>query len=275
MTDRYAVIGNPIAQSKSPTIHLGFAQLAGHALRYERIEGPLGQFKATADAFRAAGGLGLNVTVPFKLDALAYATDASVAAQQCGAANALKFDGDRVWAENFDGVGLTRDVVHNMQRPIKNKRVLILGAGGATRGMLLPFLNEQPDILVVANRDVDKARALARLASPYGKIEGCGYGDLGNEAFDLVFNATSASLFGESLPIASSVFRSDALAYDLAYGKGLTPFLKQAQAAGVRNIADGVGMLVEQAAEAFVWWRGVRPPTADMIQQMSVPLVES
>lgn len=273
MTDRYAVIGNPIAQSKSPTIHLGFAQLAGHDLSYEKIEGPLGAFQPTVDAFRATGGLGLNVTVPFKLEALAYATDPSVAATQCGAANALKFDGDRVWAENFDGVGLTRDVVHNLQRPIKNKRVLILGAGGATRGMLLPFLKEQPAALVVANRDIDKAHALAQLASAYGKIEGCGYSELDGESFDLVFNATSASLFGESPPIASSVFGAGALAYDLAYGKGLTPFLKQAQGAGVRDIADGVGMLVEQAAEAFVWWRGIRPPTTAMIQQLSVPLV--
>ncbi len=273
MTDRYAVIGNPIAQSKSPTIHLGFAEVSGQDLSYEKIEGPIGGFQATVDAFRASGGLGLNVTVPFKLDALAYATDASVAAKQCGAANALKFDGERVWAENFDGVGLTRDIVHNLECPIKGKRVLILGAGGATRGMLLPFLNEEPATLVIANRDVSKAHAIAQLASVQSHVHGCSYDELGDESFDLIFNATSASLFGDALPISGQVFRSSSLAYDLAYGKGLTPFLKQAQDAGVERIADGVGMLVEQAAEAFAWWRGIRPQTASMIRHLTVPLV--
>ncbi len=273
MTDRYAVIGNPIAQSKSPTIHRGFAEHAGQDLTYEKIEGPIGGFAAAVDAFRAAGGLGLNVTVPFKLDALAYATDASDAAKQCGAANALKFDGERVWAENFDGVGLTRDIVHNLQCPIQGKRVLILGAGGAARGMLLPFLAERPAALVVANRDASKAHALAELTRPHGEVWSCGYDDLAGESFDLIFNATSASLFGTSLPISSTVFRPNALAYDLAYGKGLTPFLQQAKAAGVDRIADGVGMLVEQAAEAFSWWRGIRPHTTSMIRQLSVPLV--
>lgn len=272
MTDRYAVIGNPIAHSKSPHIHTAFAQAAGHTIRYDKIEGELGGFASAVDAFRAQGGLGLNVTVPFKLDALAYATHASEAARLCGAANALKFDGDTVWAQNFDGVGLTRDVVHNLNRPIRGQRVLILGAGGATRGMLLPFLAERPATLVIANRSVDKAQELATLVASHGDVHACGYGDLTGEAFDLVFNATSASLTGGDLPIVSGVFSPQGMAYDLVYGKGLTPFLAQAQRAGVSAFADGVGMLVEQAAEAFEWWRGVRPDTAPVIEALTVPL---
>lgn len=273
MTDRYAVIGNPIVHSKSPQIHSAFAAAAGHDISYDKIEGPIGGFAGAVDAFRTQGGLGLNVTVPFKLDALAYATEASEAARLCGAANALKFEGKRVLAQNFDGVGLTRDVIHNLARAIQGQRVLILGAGGATRGMLLPFLAEQPATLVVVNRSVDKALALADMMSEHGLVRACGYADLGDESFDLVFNATSASLFGQSLPMPASVFAAGALAYDLTYGKGLTPFLLHAQAAGVTDVADGVGMLVEQAAEAFEWWRGVRPDTGPVIQNLTIPLV--
>ena len=273
MTDRYAVIGNPITHSKSPQIHMAFAAASAQDLRYDKLEGEIGAFAQTVDGFRAAGGLGLNVTVPFKLDALAYADAASEAAQLCGAANALKFEGDRVLAQNFDGVGLCRDVQHNLGHAIRGKRVLILGAGGATRGMLLPFLAEQPAALVIANRSEDKAHALATLAADHGPVQACAYDALGGEAFDLVFNATSASLFAQALPIAPSIYAADALAYDLVYGKGLTPFLRQAQTAGVRHLADGVGMLVEQAAEAFAWWRGVRPETAPVIRDLTVPLV--
>lgn len=273
MTDRYAVIGNPIAHSKSPQIHMAFAANAGHDIRYDKLESTVDHFNATVDDFRAQGGLGLNVTVPFKLDALAYADDASEAARLCGAANALKFEGERVLAQNFDGVGLCRDVVHNLGHAIRAQRVLILGAGGATRGMLLPFLAEQPAALVIANRSLDKAEALAQLAGDHRHVQACGYEDLGNESFDLVFNATSASLFGEALPTPHSIYAPDALAYDLVYGKGLTPFLREAQAAGVRHIADGVGMLVEQAAEAFAWWRGVRPDTVGVIRDLTVPLI--
>jgi shikimate dehydrogenase len=273
MTDAYAVIGKPIAHSKSPQIHTAFAQSAGQNLHYGRLEADIGGFATAVDAFRAEGGLGLNVTVPFKLDALAYATEPSEAARLCGAANALKFDGERVLAENFDGVGLTRDVVHNLGHDLGGRRILILGAGGATRGLLLPFLAQGPQCLVVANRSVDKARELATSVAAHGEVTACGYEDLGGERFDLVFNATSASLFGEALPIAPDVFAPDALAYELVYGKGMTPFLHQAQAAGVRHLVDGVGMLVEQAAEAFLWWRGVRPDTAPVIQALTVPLV--
>jgi shikimate dehydrogenase len=277
MTDRYAVIGNPIAQSKSPLIHTAYAQVTGHDIEYTKLLAPLGGFAAAVDAFRAAGGRGMNVTAPFKLDAFAYATDLAPSAQMAGAVNALKFEGDKVHAENFDGVGLVRDVVHNLGCPLQGRRVLILGAGGATRGALLPILAQRPAELWVVNRTVAKAQALAQLAGQHQTgavpVRGIGYADLGTAAFDAVFNATSASLTAELPPLPTSAFAPGCLAYELAYGKGLTPFLRLAQQAGVSQLADGVGMLAEQAAEAFEWWRGVRPDTAAVIQQLTVPLV--
>jgi shikimate dehydrogenase len=275
MTDRYAVIGNPIVQSKSPLIHSAFAQVTGQDIDYGKLLGPLGEFAATVDAFRASGGRGMNVTAPFKLDAFAYATDLATSAQMAGAVNAMKFEGDKVYAENFDGVGLVRDVVHNLGCPLQGRRVLILGAGGATRGALLPLLAEQPAELVIVNRTVTKAHELAVLAQQHqtGQVQGLGYADLQGQAFDVVLNATSSSLTAELPPLPVSVFAPGCLAYDLTYGKGLTPFLKLAQQAGVTQVADGVGMLAEQAAEAFAWWRGVRPDTSSVIAQLTVPLV--
>ena len=277
MTDRYAVIGNPIEQSKSPLIHTAFAQVTGQDMDYTKLLAPLGGFAAVVDAFRASGGRGMNVTAPFKLDAFAYATDLAPSAQMAGAVNALKFDGDKVYAENFDGVGLVRDVVHNLGCPLHGRRVLILGAGGATRGALLPILAQDPAEVVIVNRTVAKAQALAELARQHQTgsvpVRGMGYDDLGDQAFDVVLNATSASLTAELPPLPPSAFAPACLAYELAYGKGLTPFLKLAQQAGVTRLADGVGMLAEQAAEAFEWWRGVRPDTAAVIAQLTVPLV--
>ncbi len=277
MTDRYAVIGNPIEQSKSPLIHMAFAQVSGQDMDYGKLLAPLGGFAASVDAFRAAGGKGMNVTAPFKLDAFAYATDLAPSAQMAGAVNAMKFEGERVYAENFDGVGLVRDVVHNLGCPLRGKRVLVLGAGGATRGALLPMLAEQPAELVIVNRTVAKAQALAELARQHqsgsAPVRGTGYDGLDGQAFDVVFNATSASLTAEMPPLPESAFAAGALAYELAYGKGLTPFLKLAQQAGVTRLHDGVGMLAEQAAEAFAWWRGVRPDTRGVIAQLTVPLV--
>ena len=277
MTDRYAVIGNPIEQSKSPLIHTAFAHVTGQDLEYTKLLGPLGEFATTVDAFRAAGGRGMNVTAPFKLDAFAYATDLAPSAQMAGAVNAMKFEAGRVYAENFDGVGLVRDVVHNLGCPLKGKRVLVLGAGGATRGALLPMLAEQPSALVIVNRTLAKAQELSALGRQHQSgqvpVQGLGYEQLQGLAFDVVFNATSASLSAELPPLPAAVFAPGALAYELAYGKGLTPFLKLAQRAGVTRLHDGVGMLAEQAAEAFAWWRGVRPDTQGVIAQLTVPLV--
>ena len=286
--DRYAVIGNPIAQSKSPTIHSMFAQATHQHMVYTKIESPLDGFAATVDAFRAESAAGkacnnfgkacgLNITAPFKLEAFAYATQRSERAQLVGAANALKFErtaqGVLVIADNFDGIGLVRDVVHNLACSLAGQRVLIIGAGGATRGALLPLLAENPARLVVANRTVATARELAALVAAHGSVQAMAYPELQGQAFDVVFNATSASLRAELPPLPASVFAPGCLAYELAYGKGLTPFLLLARSAGAEQLADGVGMLVEQAAEAFAWWRGVRPATRAVIDQITVPLV--
>lgn len=275
MTDPYAVIGNPIGHTKSPLIHSTFASQTAQDIAYRAIEGPLDGFRQAVDAFRAAGGRGLNVTAPFKLDAFAYATDLSEQAQLAGAVNALKFEGGRVFAQNFDGGGLTRDIVHNHRFPLSGRRVLLLGAGGAARGALLPILAQRPDRLLIVNRTAGKADALAEQFSAYGELSASSYPELAAspETFDIVINATSASLRGELPPVHSEVFSPDGLAYELVYGKGLTPFLSLAQSAGVRRLADGVGMLVEQAAEAFAWWRGVRPDTRALIKTLTVPLV--
>ncbi len=275
--DQYAVIGNPIAQSKSPLIHGMFAKTTQQNLEYTRIEGKVNAFAKDVDAFRARGGRGLNITAPFKLDAFAYATEHSERAKLAGAVNCMKLEGGKAIAENFDGVGLVRDVTHNLKCPLQGKRVLVLGAGGATRGALLPFLAEHPALLVIANRHLDKAQALVDIGNKSpgaaGVLQASGYPKLDGQQFDLVFNATSASLTGELPPVPPSVFNGCALAYELAYGKGLTPFLRLAQNAGAQKLADGVGMLAEQAAEAFLWWRGVRPDTKAVILAITVPLV--
>ena len=276
MTDHYAVIGNPIGFSKSPMIHSMFAQATGQDMEYTKIEGPLGQFAATVDAFRARGARGMNITAPFKLDAFRYATEVSDRARLAGAANAMRFDGDRVLAENFDGVGLVRDVVHNLRRSLTGKRVLLLGAGGAARGALLPFLAESPALLVIANRTVSKAQELVRICLANGAsgntVRAGDFADMGDASFDVVLNATSASLRAELPAVPATAFAAGCLAYELAYGKGLTPFLQLAQRAGAGQLADGVGMLAEQAAEAFDWWRGVRPDTRAVIQALTIPL---
>jgi shikimate dehydrogenase len=274
MTDRYALFGNPLGHSKSPLIHNGFARVTGHDVEYGLVEAPLGGFAKAALAFRDGGAKGCNITAPFKLDAYALSTDKLPRAQQSGAVNCLKFEPDgRILAEMFDGIGLANDVETNLGVPMKGKRVLLLGAGGAARGALAAFLERGPSEVVVANRTADKATALAKEFSAQGEVTGCGCADIGKgERFDLVFNATSASLKGELPAIDAAVFTHTTLAYELAYGKGLTPFLRLAQNAGVPQLADGVGMLVEQAAEAWVWWRNVRPDTRAVIDKLTVPL---
>ena len=276
MTDQYAVIGNPIGHTKSPLIHGLFAQETQQDMSYTAIEGPVepqDAFVRTVHAFVAAGGKGMNVTAPFKLKAFAIADERSERAALAGAANALSFKDGRIVAENFDGVGLVRDIEVNLSLPMAGKRVLVLGAGGAVRGALLPFIAARPAELVIANRDIAKVKALIEQVASSGLLVTCGYGDLeGMGQFDLVVNATSASLTGELPPVPPSVFGPTGVAYELAYGKRLTPFLRLARNAGVLGIADGVGMLVEQAAEAFAWWRGVRPQTRAVIDRLTVPL---
>jgi len=273
MVDRYAVIGNPIGHSKSPLIHRTFAQTTEQALEYVAIEATDETFESTVEAFRAQGGKGMNVTAPFKLKAFAMATDRRERASLARAANALKFEDGRIHADNFDGVGLVNDIQRNLGAPFAGRRVLMLGAGGAARGAILSFLAQKPAMLCIVNRDIAKARELQRDVGPRSNLRVTSYREIAGEQFDIVVNATSASLRGELPPIAPGVFGDDALAYELVYGKGLTPFLRLAANAGIRHLADGVGMLVEQAAEAFEWWRGVRPQTRPMIEQLTVPLV--
>jgi shikimate dehydrogenase len=272
MTDLYAVFGNPLGHTKSPLIHTDFAAQTEQDLRYIAIESPLDGFAADVEAFRTRGGKGINITAPFKLEAFALATERRQRAELAGATNALKFEGDRIIAENFDGVGLVRDIQQNLCTQIRGRRVLMLGAGGAARGAALPILEAGPVELTIINRTVSKAHALREKFGSYGKIRSGGYDDLSEGIFDIVINATSASLRGELPPITQAVFAQAGLAYELAYGKGLTPFLGVARQAGVDRLADGVGMLVEQAAEAFEWWRGVRPVTSAMIEKITVPL---
>jgi shikimate dehydrogenase len=273
MTDRYAVIGNPIVQSKSPIIHGMFAAATGQHMEYTKIEGRVGGFAAQLDELRASGLRGMNVTAPFKLEAYAYATHLSESARLAGAVNAFKFEGNEVHAQNFDGIGLVNDIERNHATPMKGKRVLLLGAGGAVRGALLPFARAEPALLVVANRTLVKAQelvAMLRTQSPVN-AQACSYEDL-HGAFDVVVNGTSASLFGQAPVVPSGAFSSGCLAYEMAYGKGATPFLQLAKNAGAQRTVDGVGMLVEQAALAFDWWRGVRPDTSQAIAQLTIPI---
>ncbi len=275
MSARYAVIGNPIGHTKSPMIHSAFAAATGQDIVYTTIEGRIGAFAEQVDEFRAAGGFGLNITAPFKLDAYNYAKELKPSAALAGAVNCLNFSAGGAVGENFDGVGLVRDIVANLGVGLTGKRVLLLGAGGAARGALLPLLRQDPAELVLVNRTFSKAVALSEQFANFGTVVAASYEALSVDhagRYDVVVNATSASLRQELPPVPASVFRSDTLAYELLYGKGLTPFLKLARDAGSMRLADGVGMLVEQAAEAFAWWRGVRPLTTDIIAKMTVPL---
>jgi len=272
MTDRYALFGNPAKHSKSPTIHAAYACATGQDLTYEVIEAPLDGFAPAVAAFRAAGGRGGNVTMPFKLEAFALANDLTERARLAGAVNTLKFEGGRIRADNVDGVGLVNDIQRNLAFSIAGRRVLLLGAGGAARGALLPILEQGPAELVVVNRTVAKADAIREQFARFGNLATGGYPDLGEQSFDLVINATSTGMRGELPPITRTVFARGAVAYDLVYGRGLTPFLQLARDAGAGRLADGVGMLVEQAAEGFQWWRGVRPDTSEMIEALTVPL---
>jgi shikimate dehydrogenase len=261
MADRYAVIGNPVAHSKSPWIHAEFARATGQAIEYLRIEAPLDGFARTVAAFRASGGRGANVTVPFKEQAFALSTRLSERARAAGAVNTLRFDGDAgVFGDNTDGAGLLTDLETNLGFAIARKRVLLAGAGGAAQGVIGPLIAAGAAALAIANRTAARARALAARFPP---ARGGGYEEFAGERFDLVINATSAGLAGAMPALAAGVFAPGVLAYEMVYGRD-TPFLAAARAAGART-ADGLGMLVEQAAESFLVWRGVRPPTAAVL----------
>jgi shikimate dehydrogenase len=264
--DRYAVIGNPIAHSKSPEIHARFAAQTGQQLTYERLLAPLDGFIATVQAFVRDGGKGLNVTVPFKLEAHALASMLTPRAQAAGAVNTLQFKGDGILGDNTDGVGLVQDIVRNANVTIAGRSVLLLGAGGAARGVILPLLEQQPQRLVLANRTLSKAEELARQFAAYGKIDVRAF-DVLHDPFDIVINATAASLSADVPPISPAVFAPHTLAYDMMYGKEPTAFMQFAATHGAQT-RDGLGMLVEQAAESFHLWRGVRPETAEVFAEL-------
>lgn len=267
-SDLYAVIGHPVAHSRSPAIHTAFAAATGQRLRYERRLAPLDGFATTLAEFAREGGRGCNITVPFKFEAFAAAAECSERAERAGAVNTLKREGDRWLADNTDGVGLVRDIVVNAGVPLAGQRVLLLGAGGAAAGVLGPLLAEGPAELVIANRSVDKAQTLAErhasVATRHGSALRIAPLSAPGSAFDVVLNATASSLGGGAVPVGAEVLRPGCLALDLMYGPAARPFLDWA--AGLGAFArDGLGMLVEQAAESFAWWRGVRPPTAPVL----------
>jgi shikimate dehydrogenase len=265
--DRYAVVGNPIAHSKSPQIHEAFARSTRQAMTYERILAPIGGFAQAAEKFAREGGKGLNVTVPFKLDALAVAHTASERAQAAGACNTLKRDEAGWYADNTDGAGIVRDLTANLGVRIAGADVLVLGAGGAARGILLPMLARKPHSLVLSNRTQDQAEALAARFLEQGPVAAVPPAALAGRAFDLVINATSAGLAGETAWLwPTGIFRAGAFAYDMIYRDGSTLFLRWSQAQGVARVADGIGMLIEQAAESFLLWRAVRPDTAPVFE---------
>lgn len=266
--DHYAVIGNPIAHSKSPQIHAAFARQTGQDLVYEALLAPVDGFAQTVADFRARGGRGVNVTVPFKLEAFALADRHSPRAHAAGAVNTLAFEADGILGDNTDGAGLVRDLGVNLNFPLAGRRILLLGAGGATRGVLLPLLDSGPASLTIANRTVGKAEALAALfAARAGAavVDACGFDALAGRRFDLVINATAASLADELPPLPPGLYAEDALAYDMMYGRGPTRFMHAALADGAARAADGLGMLVEQAAESFTLWRGVRPDSGPVL----------
>jgi len=272
--DRYAVIGRPIRHTVSPLVHGLFAEQTGQAMTYEVIEGPSSssEFAAVVRAFIVDGGKGMNVTAPFKADAFSLADEVSERAWLSGAANTLTFTADgRIHADTYDGLALCRDIEVNLGQSLAGRRLLLLGAGGAARAAIAPFVAAGPAEFVVANRTLSKAAELAELGGRLGgTVRACGYDSFdGLGSFDVVVNATSASLTGELPPVPMRSFDPAGLAYDLAYGRGLTPFLHHAQAAGVAHLADGAGMLVEQAADAFARWRGLRPRTETVIAELA------
>ncbi len=274
--DRYCVMGNPVAHSKSPWIHARFAELTGEPVDYRHQLVALGGFQEAVRAFRAEGGRGCNVTVPFKFDAFAVpGVRHSERATLAGACNTLKFDGAQAFADNTDGIGLVNDITLNAGVPLAGARVLLVGAGGAASGVLGPFIEARPVAITVANRTLEKAQELvarhAALAAGHGvDLQACTLDGVG-AGYDIVVNGSATSLGGEAVPVPATVLRAGTLAVDMMYGPAAAPFLDWARAHGAVP-RDGLGMLVEQAAESFAIWRGVRPPSGQVLAQLRTHL---
>ena len=272
-TDAYAVMGNPIAHSKSPHIHQAFAQQTAQRITYDAILVDIGGFPQAVGNFVASGGKGLNVTVPFKRDAWKLVDERSARAELAGAVNTIVVRQDQsLFGDNTDGVGLVRDLMANHGVVLKDKQLLLIGAGGAARGVLQPLLAENPGKFLIANRTPDRAHELAQQFSHLGNIKSCAFTALGNSAFDVIINATSASLQDEVPDIPSSIVNSDSFCYDMMYGATPTAFMQWATQCGAQCCVDGLGMLVEQAAESFYLWRGVRPQTKEVLAMIRAGL---
>lgn len=266
--DRYAVFGNPIAHSKSPQIHTLFAEQTGQQLTYEKVCVAEDAFEAEVRQFFAKGGKGLNITVPFKLRAWQIADTLTDRARKAEAVNTLYMDCGQLLGDNTDGAGMVGDITANLGWPIAGQRILVLGAGGAVRGILAPLLAEQPQQVFIVNRSAEKAARLAELFAGDGQIYGGGFGDLVGQKFDLIINGTSASLQGELPPLPDDLLAINGSCYDMMYAAEPTVFLRWAQQRGCQQMADGLGMLVGQAAEAFYLWRDVRPAVAPVIAHL-------
>jgi shikimate dehydrogenase len=265
--DRYAVFGNPIKHSRSPQIHGRFAEQTKQPLVYTAELADIGMFEQAVRDFTLNGGKGLNVTVPFKEDAWRCATQHSHRAQRAGAVNTLMVQADgSLYGDTTDGTGLVRDLKQNHKVEIKNKDILIIGAGGAVRGVLEALLEQQPASLLICNRTKQKALQLAEDFADLGNVSGCGLDEVGQASFDIVINGTSASLQGDLPPLPGSIFRDSSCSYDMMYAAQATPFMTWSIDNGAEQVFDGLGMLVEQAAESFYIWRGIRPETQSVIK---------
>ncbi len=271
--DKYAVFGNPIKQSKSPSIHAAFAAQCGQSIQYRAVRVAEDGFARAATNFFTEGGRGLNITLPFKQDAFAFADHLSERARRAGAVNTLsRRDDGSVAGDNTDGVGIVRDMVANQGWIVQGMRVLIVGAGGAVRGVLEPLMRERPKELLIINRTASKATELASEFSDLGSIEGGGYDLIGERQFDLIINASSAGLAGEMPDLPPSLLTERSCCYDMVYGSEPTPFMRWAAHHTAWAVADGLGMLVEQAAESFYIWRHVRPETRPVINEIRLEM---
>ena len=271
MNDHYLVLGNPIEHSLSPDIHAQFAAQTDQSIDYGRrlIDTQDGAFATAVKSMQAEGIKGANVTVPFKEIAFALADELSERAQTAGAANTLVFrDDGSIYADNTDGAGLVNDIKYNQQVPIAGKRILVVGAGGAVRGVLQPLINEQPAGITIVNRTLDKAERLQAMFAQVFPLEVSNFAGIDGRQFDIVINGTSLGLQGKVAPLPGGIFSKQALAYDMMYGAGSRPFQQWALAQGAEKAVDGLGMLVGQAAESFYLWRGVRPEIGPVIDNL-------
>ncbi len=269
--DRYAVMGYPVAHSRSPVIHRLFAVQTGQNLQYELLEVEPKKLESAIKQFARTGGKGLNITLPHKSEVTRFVDDMSDRASTAGAINTLMFKGKEIYGDNTDGVGLIRDLTDNLEINLEGANILILGAGGSTRGIMSPLLDENPESIVIANRTMDKAKALAQIYSAQGSVSAVSFKNIRTPPeFDLIINATSAGVKGEAPPYPESAISENTICYDLSYSMNATPFSSWAKEHGAAKSYMGWGMLVEQAAESFYLWRGVRPDTAAVLKQLSV-----